>query len=129
MVMNGVLLYQIWCIFVIIFYLDVGKMILIEKLFLLGGVIWVVGQVCVCGECCCVWFDWMKIEQECGILVFLFVMMFECKGIVYNLFDILGYEDFFEDMYCMLIVVDVVVMVIDVVKGIEIQICKLFEVC
>lgn len=45
-----------------------------------------------------------------------------------NLFDILGYEDFFEDIYCILIVVDFCLMVIDVVKGVEDCICKLMEV-
>lgn len=41
----------------------------------------------------------------------------------------LGYEDFLEDMYCILMVVDLVLMVIDGVKGVEDCIVKLMEVC
>lgn len=42
--------------------------------------------------------------------------------------DILGYEDFFEDIYWILMVVDLCFMVIDVVKGVEDWICKFMEV-
>lgn len=46
-------------------------------------------------------------------------MLFDFDGFWFNLVDMSGYFDFFEDIYCMLIVVDVVVMVIDGVKGVE----------
>lgn len=45
-----------------------------------------------------------------------------------NFFDILGYEDFLEDIYCILMVVDSCLMVIDLVKGVEECIIKLMEV-
>lgn len=126
-----VFLLEVGCcwIFVIILYFDVGKMMLMEKFLLYGGVIQMVGQVCVKGEVWCMWFDFMKMEQDCGILVFVFVMLFDFDKYWFNFVDIFGYSDFLEDIYCILIVVDVVVMVIDGVKGVESQICKLFEVC
>lgn len=55
-------------------------------------------------------------------------MQFDYDGKCVNILDILGYEDFLEDIYCILMVVDAVVMVVDFVKGIEVQIKKLFEV-
>lgn len=67
-------------------------------------------------------------EKECGILVIILVMQFFYSDYLVNLLDILGYEDFLEDIYCMLMVVDFCLMVIDVVKGVEDRICKLMEV-
>lgn len=117
------------CIFVIIFYFDVGKIMLIEKLLLFGGVIQMVGLVKGCKVVCYVIFDWMVLEKECGIFVIFLVMQFLYEGKIVNLFDIFGYVDFGEDIYCVLIVVDLVLMVIDVVKGVEECIIKLMEVC
>ena len=73
--------------------------------------------------------DWMKIEQERGISVSSSVMTFERKGIIYNLLDTPGHEDFSEDTYRTLTAVDAAIMVIDAAKGIETQTRKLFEVC
>lgn len=51
------------CIFVIIFYLDVGKIMLIEKMLLLGGMICLVGMVKGKKLGKFVIFDWMEIEK------------------------------------------------------------------
>ena len=56
-------------------------------------------------------------------------MTFEKNGIVFNLLDTPGHEDFSEDTYRTLTAVDAAVMVIDAAKGIESQTRKLFEVC
>ena len=51
------------------------------------------------------------------------------RGIVFNLLDTPGHEDFSEDTYRTLTAVDSAVMVIDAAKGIEARTRKLFEVC
>ena len=73
--------------------------------------------------------DWMKIEQDRGISVATSVMTFERGGLVFNLLDTPGHEDFSEDTYRTLTAVDAAVMVLDAAKGIEAQTRKLFEVC
>ena len=57
------------------------------------------------------------------------VMTFEKDGIIFNLLDTPGHEDFSEDTYRTLTAVDSAIMVIDAAKGIEPQTLKLFEVC
>jgi peptide chain release factor 3 len=71
----------------------------------------------------------MKIEQDRGISVATSVMTFEQGGLVFNLLDTPGHEDFSEDTYRTLTAVDAAVMVLDAAKGIESQTRKLFEVC
>jgi peptide chain release factor 3 len=71
----------------------------------------------------------MKIEQQRGISVTSSVMTFEREGVVFNLLDTPGHEDFSEDTYRTLTAVDSAVMVIDAARGIEAQTRKLFEVC
>ena len=71
----------------------------------------------------------MKIEQQRGISVTSSVMTFEHAGLIFNLLDTPGHEDFSEDTYRTLTAVDSAVMVIDAAKGIEPQTLKLFEVC
>ncbi len=73
--------------------------------------------------------DWMKVEQERGISVASSVMTFEHEGMVYNLLDTPGHEDFSEDTYRTLTAIDSAIMVLDSAKGIEAQTLKLFEVC
>lgn len=116
------------CIFVIILYLDVGKIMIMEKVLLFGQVIQKVGMVKGKKLGQYVKFDWMEMEKEWGILVIILVMQFLYGGKLVNLLDILGYEDFFEDIYCILIVVDFCLMVIDSVKGVEDCMIKLMEV-
>jgi len=73
--------------------------------------------------------EWMKIERERGISVSASVMSFEHEGLMFNLLDTPGHEDFSEDTYRTLTAADAAVMVLDAAKGIEPQTLKLFEVC
>src|SRR5213596_2541710 len=115
--------------FAIISHPDAGKTTLTEKLLLFGGAINLAGQVKAKGERRNTRSDWMKIERERGISVVTSVMTFEFDGLVFNLLDTPGHEDFSEDTYRTLTAVDSAVMVIDAAKGIESQTRKLFEAC
>src|ERR1700741_3470911 len=115
--------------FAIISHPDAGKTTLTEKLLLFGGAINLAGQVRAKRERRHTRSDWMKIERERGISVVTSVMTFEYGGIVFNLLDTPGHEDFSEDTYRTLTAVDSAVMVIDAAKGIEARTRKLFEVC
>src|SRR5919201_5611646 len=115
--------------FAIIAHPDAGKTTLTEKLLLLGGAIQEAGAVRARGERRRTRSDWMKIEQERGISVSSAVMTFEHDGLVFNLLDTPGHQDFSEDTYRTLTAVDSAVMVIDAARGIQEQTKKLFEVC
>ena len=115
--------------FAIIAHPDAGKTTLTEKLLLLGGAIQQAGAVRARGERRRTRSDWMKIEQQRGISVSASVMTFEHGGLVFNLLDTPGHQDFSEDTYRTLTAVDSAVMVLDAAKGIESQTLKLFEVC
>jgi len=115
--------------FAIISHPDAGKTTLTEKLLLEGGAIHLAGEVKARGQNRRARSDWMKIEQQRGISVTSSVMTFERGGLVFNLLDTPGHEDFSEDTYRTLTAVDSAVMVIDAAKGIEPQTRKLFEVC
>ena len=115
--------------FAIISHPDAGKTTLTEKLLLQGGAIHLAGEVKARGQARRARSDWMKIEQQRGISVTSSVMTFEREGVVYNLLDTPGHEDFSEDTYRTLTAVDSAIMVIDAAKGIEPQTRKLFEVC
>ncbi|ANK12208.1 peptide chain release factor 3 [Erythrobacter neustonensis] len=115
--------------FAIISHPDAGKTTLTEKLLLQGGAIHLAGEVKARGAARRARSDWMKIEQQRGISVTSSVMTFQKDGIVFNLLDTPGHEDFSEDTYRTLTAVDSAVMVIDAAKGIEPQTRKLFEVC
>jgi peptide chain release factor 3 len=115
--------------FAIIAHPDAGKTTLTEKLLLKGGAIQLAGAVRAKGNARRTRSDWMKIEQDRGISVATSVMTFERAGIVFNLLDTPGHEDFSEDTYRTLTAVDAAIMVLDAAKGIESQTRKLFEVC
>ncbi|WP_294391646.1 peptide chain release factor 3 [uncultured Sphingomonas sp.] len=115
--------------FAIISHPDAGKTTLTEKLLLFGGAIHTAGEVRARGQARRARSDWMKIEQQRGISVTSSVMTFERDGIVFNLLDTPGHEDFSEDTYRTITAVDSAVMVIDAARGIEAQTRKLFEVC
>ena len=115
--------------FAIIAHPDAGKTTLTEKLLLKGGAIKLAGHVRAKGNRRRTRSDWMKIEQDRGISVATSVMTFERGGLVFNLLDTPGHEDFSEDTYRTLTAVDAAVMVLDAAKGIEAQTRKLFEVC
>jgi peptide chain release factor 3 len=115
--------------FAIIAHPDAGKTTLTEKLLMVGGAIHLAGEVKARGAARRARSDWMKIEQQRGISVTSSVMTFERDGIVFNLLDTPGHEDFSEDTYRTLTAVDSAIMVLDAAKGIEPQTLKLFEVC
>ena len=115
--------------FAIISHPDAGKTTLTEKLLLSGGAIHMAGHVRARGENRRTRSDWMEIERARGISVTSSVMTFEHDGMIFNLLDTPGHEDFSEDTYRTLTAVDSAVMVIDAAKGIESQTRKLFEVC
>ncbi|MEL6372516.1 MAG: peptide chain release factor 3 [Pseudomonadota bacterium] len=115
--------------FAIISHPDAGKTTLTEKLLLAGGAIHMAGEVKARGDNRRARSDWMKIEQERGISVTSSVMTFEHEGLVLNLLDTPGHEDFSEDTYRTLTAVDSAIMVIDAARGIQSQTRKLFEVC
>ena len=115
--------------FAIISHPDAGKTTLTENLLLAGGAIRAAGAVRARGENRRTRSDWMKIERERGISVSASVMSFEHEGLMFNLLDTPGHEDFSEDTYRTLTAADAAVMVLDAAKGIEPQTLKLFEVC
>lgn len=115
--------------FAIIAHPDAGKTTLTERLLLAGGAIHAAGVVKARGDARRARSDWLKIEQQRGISVTSSVMTFERDGLVFNLLDTPGHEDFSEDTYRTLTAVDSAIMVIDAAKGIEPQTLKLFEVC
>ncbi|MFT6829014.1 MAG: peptide chain release factor 3 [Roseivirga sp.] len=115
--------------FGIISHPDAGKTTLTEKLLLFGGAIQQAGAVKSSKIDMHARSDWMDIEKQRGISVATSVMAFEYEGIKINLLDTPGHQDFAEDTYRTLTAVDSVVMVVDCVKGVEIQTEKLMEVC
>src|ERR1700692_3780273 len=115
--------------FAIISHPDPGKTPPPENLLLAGGAIRAAGQVRARGENRRTRSDWMKIERERGISVSASVMTFDHAGLLFNLLDTPGHEDFSEDTYRTLTAADAAVMVLDAAKGIEPQTLKLFEVC
>ncbi|WP_226391118.1 peptide chain release factor 3 [Penaeicola halotolerans] len=115
--------------FGIISHPDAGKTTLTEKLLLFGGAIKTAGAVKSNKIDTHAKSDWMEIEKQRGISVATSVMGFEYKDIKINLLDTPGHQDFAEDTYRTLTAVDSVIMVIDCVKGVEIQTEKLMEVC
>src|SRR5881398_3403771 len=115
--------------FAIISHPDAGKTTLTEKLLLFGGAIQLAGEVKARGERRRARSDWMAIERERGISVSSAVMTFEHDGIVFNLLDTPGHQDFSEDTYRTLTAADSAVMLMDAAKGVEAQTRKLFAVC
>ena len=115
--------------FAIISHPDAGKTTLTENLLLAGGAIRAAGAVRARGEQRRTRSDWMNIERERGISVTASVMTFDHAGLMFNLLDTPGHEDFSEDTYRTLTAADAAVMVLDAAKGIEPQTLKLFEVC
>jgi peptide chain release factor 3 len=115
--------------FGIISHPDAGKTTLTEKLLLFGGAITTAGAVKSNKISKHATSDFMEIEKQRGISVSTSVMGFEYSGLKQNLLDTPGHQDFAEDTYRTLTAVDSVIMIIDCVKGVEIQTEKLMEVC
>ncbi|MFN3405889.1 MAG: peptide chain release factor 3 [Cytophagaceae bacterium] len=115
--------------FAIISHPDAGKTTLTEKFLLFSGAIKVAGAVKSNKASKSATSDFMEIEKQRGISVATSVMAFEYNGHHINLFDTPGHKDFAEDTYRTLTAVDSVILVIDCVKGVEIQTEKLMQVC
>lgn len=115
--------------FGIISHPDAGKTTLTEKLLLFGGAIQKAGAVKSSKIKDHARSDWMEIEKQRGISVATSVMGFTYKDVKINLLDTPGHQDFAEDTYRTLTAVDSVIMVIDCVKGVEMQTEKLMDVC
>ncbi len=115
--------------FAIISHPDAGKTTLTEKLLLFGGAIQTAGAVKSNKIKKTAASDFMEIERQRGISVATSVMSFEYRNKIVNLLDTPGHKDFAEDTYRTLTAVDSVILVIDCVKGVEMQTEKLMEVC
>ena len=114
--------------FAIISHPDAGKTTLTEKLLLYSGLIRTAGMV-KSRKGKMATSDWMGMEQERGISITSSAMQFEYKGLVINVLDTPGHQDFSEDTYRTLTAADSAIMVLDAGKGVETQTRKLFEVC
>ena len=115
--------------FAIISHPDAGKTTLTEKLLWFGGAILMAGAVRARKSGRHATSDWMEIERQRGISITSSVMQFPYRDCVINLLDTPGHEDFSEDTYRTLTAVDSAVMVVDSVKGVEVQTIKLLNVC
>ena len=115
--------------FAIISHPDAGKTTLTEKLLLYSGCVATAGAVRGRKTQRAARSDWMELERERGISITSTVLSFEYEGLLLNLLDTPGHEDFSEDTYRTLTAVDCAVMVLDSVKGIEAQTKKLFAIC
>ncbi|HHM06292.1 MAG TPA: peptide chain release factor 3 [Gammaproteobacteria bacterium] len=115
--------------FAIISHPDAGKTTLTEKLLLYGGAIQLAGAVKGRKAARHATSDWMAMEKSRGISVTTSVMQFPYRGVIVNLLDTPGHEDFSEDTYRTLTAVDSALMVIDSAKGVEARTIKLMEVC
>ena len=115
--------------FAIISHPDAGKTTLTENILLSAGAIRLAGQVKARGQNRRTQSDWMKIERERGISVSASVMTYEYGGLIFNLLDTPGHEDFSEDTYRTLTAADSAIMVLDAAKGVEPRTLKLVEVC
>ena len=115
--------------FAIISHPDAGKTTVTEKLLLLGKAIQLAGTVKGKKTGRYAASDWMELEKQRGISVTTSVMQFPYRGLVVNLLDTPGHEDFSEDTYRTLTAVDSVLMVIDGSKGVEDRTIKLMDVC
>ena len=115
--------------FAIISHPDAGKTTLTEKFLLYGGAIQTAGAVKSNKIKKSATSDFMEIEKQRGISVATSVMTFEYQNTLINLLDTPGHKDFAEDTYRTLTAVDSVILVVDCVKGVEMQTEKLMEVC
>lgn len=115
--------------FAIISHPDAGKTTLTEKLLLYGGAIQLAGSVKERRSQRSATSDWMELEKQRGISITSTVLQFEYEGLVLNLLDTPGHDDFSADTYRTLTAADCAVMLIDNAKGVETQTKKLFAVC
>jgi len=115
--------------FAIIAHPDAGKTTLTEKLLLYGGAIHLAGHVRARRDRKSTKSDFMALEQERGISVSTAALQFDYNGMVMNLLDTPGHQDFSEDTYRTLMAVDSAIMLLDASRGVEPQTIKLFKIC
>jgi peptide chain release factor 3 len=114
--------------FAIISHPDAGKTTLTEKFLLYSGLIRTAGMVRNRkGKLATS--DWMGMEQERGISITSSAMQFPYKGLMFNVLDTPGHQDFSEDTYRTLTAADAAIMVLDAARGVQAQTRKLFGVC
>jgi peptide subunit release factor RF-3 len=101
--------------FAIISHQDAGKTTLTEKLF--SAAIQLAGEVKARRGRRRARSDWIAIERERGISVSATVMTFEHDGLVFNLLDAPGRQDFSEHAYRTLTAVDSTVMALGAATG------------
>jgi peptide chain release factor 3 len=92
--------------FAIISHPDAGKTTLTEKLLLYSGCVATAGAVRGRKTQRAARSDWMELERERGISITSTVLSFEYEGLLLNLLDTPGHEDFSEDTYRTLTAVD-----------------------
>ncbi len=112
----------------IISHPDAGKTTVTEKLLLYSGAIHTAGAV-TGGKHASTTSDWMGIEQQRGISVSSSAMRVHYRGLMLNLLDTPGHQDFSEDTYRTLMAVDAAIMLLDAGRGVQEQTIKLFKVC
>ena len=112
----------------IISHPDAGKTTMTEKLLLYSGAIHEAGAV-TGGKHSSTTSDWMDIEQKRGISVSSSAMRVEYGGLLLNILDTPGHQDFSEDTYRTLMAVDSAIMLLDAGRGVQEQTVKLFKVC
>lgn len=112
----------------IISHPDAGKTTLTEKLLLYSDAIHQAGAV-TGGKHTTTTSDWMGIEQQRGISVSSSAMRVEHSGLMLNILDTPGHQDFSEDTYRTLMAVDSAIMLLDAGRGVQEQTIKLFAVC
>ncbi len=112
----------------IISHPDAGKTTMTEKLLLYSGAIHKAGAV-TGGKHTSTTSDWMEIEQQRGISVSSSAMRVEYDGLLLNILDTPGHQDFSEDTYRTLMAVDSAIMLLDAGRGVQEQTIKLFKVC
>lgn len=61
--------------------------------------------------------DFNELEKECGIIIFVKLILVEWKGMWINIVDMSGYVDFGGEVEWILFMVDGVVLLVDVVEG------------
>ena len=114
--------------FAIISHPDAGKTTLTEKLLLYSGAIREAGSVSARMGGAAATSDWMSIEKERGISISSAAMQVHYDGMVLNLLDTPGHQDFSEDTYRTLTAADSAVMLLDAARGVQEQTVKLFTV-
>jgi len=115
--------------FAIVAHPDAGKTTLTENFLLFGGQIQAAGAVKSNKIKKSSTSDWMEIEKQRGISVSTSVMEFDYGNYKVTILDTPGHQDFAEDTFRTLTAVDSVIVVVDSVKGVELQTRNLMNVC